>query len=1248
MIPDVLEPSMELLREEYVLVQAWKKTASYIRYHNWYSDTLELDRAAVNLPRFLGELAERLREPHEWANDPLRMVPAPKSQEWHVKERSTVWEPIDKDKTATKIRPLAHASLKDQVAATALMLCVADRVESAQGDPRVSITNPEVRKRVVSYGNRLFCDQIRGQLRHRWGSEKLYRAYFQDYRRFLSRPDIVAEGVTAKRDARVLIVHSDLRQFYDRVRPTLLAHKIDALRKPGDDGQFYSFAHRLLKWEWDQKDERESRAYKKHAELPDFSTVALPQGLVASGFFANLTLLDFDEALRGSFSHSITPSVRILDICRYVDDLRVVLEADSKIPLADVTPIVSKWIQSLLDRHAHGLLVSGDKTQAAEFRGDEHPLVLQSQKMEGIQSAISGGFDAIGGEEVLNAVQGLLRAQQRYSKQRPEGQVWPLSPLPDVRDETVARFAAARFRSTYRSLRPLLEERQDGKTEKKSDMDVTVRVRSRAELDDEARTFALGLIENWVKDPSNVRLLRIGLDLWPEKNVLNSVLDLLRPFTRRNRRTRSSRLVAWYCLAEIFRAAATETGLVEDGESLPEAIEVTDYRDVLRKEAVRLLKSPLTLPWYVRQQVLLFLAVSEAIQSSIRRASNGPETGHYFSLLNYLAGKSDGLRDVEFASSAILSRRAFRGRENAVRLARARLDAGRLEQIARRDPSFALEIINSKPGLSRKLSLATRNDLCLNPSSAHDEWQPLPHFVLKEKPDCPLRNEFTLLSFAWRFLGQLAKLWHVGAIPPSAVFLKLSDLTGPLSEVSEVRIVSGKAATASTMYRPPGWVSHNERWRFHLGFLLRFILSARQDFTQFVRPAHWRELRPCYRPAQSHWYQRLYGHYSGHSAFGDDWLPVSDWIERLLLDLLRWPGCRASGMTRPGRSGIEYTRNRIRLRLRELRQRQGDSGSVFMLPLIAPRPYKSSAVRPLRACIVQTVIPTPKDFTLADLSLSEPMIRNRHRNHLSAALASVERMLALRETHLKRDGRLDWLILPELSVHPRDVRTHLVPFARKYKTIILAGLTYEALFPGQPLVNSAVWIIPDWSATHGLQILIRRQGKHYLAPEEKKLNAKKQFLGGFRPCQWLLGYDWSRRKGKRPLWLTASVCYDATDLALVADLRNCSDVFAIPSLNKDVRTFDQMALALHYHMFQLVIVANNGIYGGSNAYAPYQEAHVKQIFHLHGQPQASIAFLEIDDIQRFLDRKSRAKRLKHLTSGTLPPVTRWKFPPAGM
>ena len=195
MVPEQLEPSLELLREEYVLVQAWKKTASYIRYHNWFSDTLALDHAAVNLPAFIGGLRERLQSSENWQNDPLRIVPAPKSQRWKV--RKGVWEPEPvKGVPSARLRPLAHVSLADQVVATALMLCLADRVETLQGDPRQRLGDEESRRQVVSYGNRLFCDPIDddGELRHRWGSAKLYRAYYQDYRAFLARPEVAAES----------------------------------------------------------------------------------------------------------------------------------------------------------------------------------------------------------------------------------------------------------------------------------------------------------------------------------------------------------------------------------------------------------------------------------------------------------------------------------------------------------------------------------------------------------------------------------------------------------------------------------------------------------------------------------------------------------------------------------------------------------------------------------------------------------------------------------------------------------------------------------------------------------------------------------------------------------------------------------------------------------------------------------------------------------------------------------------------
>lgn len=710
--------------------------------------------------------------------------------------------------------------------------------------------------------------------------------------------------------------------------------------------------------------------------------------------------------------------------------------------------------------------------------------------------------------------------------------------------------------------------------------------------------------------------------------------------------------MAWYCLAEILRAGATETGFVKDGESLPAALDIIAYREVLLGEAVRLMSlPPQSLPWYVKQQALLFIAANNAEHAPFRRIGNNQETAHYRELILFLKGEESRLHGSDFATLAVLCRRSFCDRLKASRLIYQGISPSRLGEIAERDPSFALEIIEDFPELRLRASATPRlrDDLLLDVRPVTGKSRSLAEIVLQGGARNFLRNEPAVLEFSLLFLKELSALKGVEVVTPTDVMLMLNEETW---RIEGVKIRQSRVSPANSIYRPPNWCGDDQRWRFQLGFLIRFILSSRPDFTRFVRNKNWKEGAAIYRIPESHWYQRLYSLFSGRAAFGDDWIPVSFWIEDLLFALLSWPGCLAPVIP-DLQSELSSAERCIEKRLFELLKEQGPAKSVLMLPMRAPNPVVTER-RPLRACVVQTILPTLKDdfpdpstATIEDLKFSDSKFRRRHSNHLSAALAAVERMLDLRETHKGRDGRLDWLILPELSVHPDDVKTHLLPFARAHKTIILAGLTYEELFVGQPLVNSALWIIPQWTKAQGLQVGVFRQGKQYLSPEEDKYNVLANNLQSFRPCQWLVGYEWSNDPENRPLWLTGSICYDATDLSLANDLKDKSDVFAIPSLNRDVKTFDQMALALHYHMFQFVVVANNGWYGGSNAYAPFSEAFERQVFHLHGQPQASIGFLEIDDIGEFLRRKVDAKkRTPAVVSGV--PGAKWKFPPAGM
>ena len=1244
MLTEKLEPRMELLYEEYVLVQAWKKTASFIRYHNWYFDTLALDHAAVNLPDFIHELRQRLLSSDNWSNKYLRIVPAPKSQRWTIQANGN-WVPARRQGKSTRLRPLAHVDLAEQVAATAVMLCLADRVESLQGDTRIPIADPKSHDRVISFGNRLYCDEVGGKLRHRWGSAKLYRAYYEDYRTFLSRPKKLVELIPDLLDKNTFVVHADLKQFYDRVSPNMLSDAIHRIIRSSEESDFFSFVESLLNWNWHPNDEREVKRYARESELGEFTTVVLPQGLVASGFFANVILLNFDDVICASIGSEIDSGIRIVDACRYVDDLRILISIHpliSNISTSDLEVKVSEWLSRLLDTFAGGLELSEDKTQVVQIDGDERPLLQQSLKMNQIQSAVSGGFDALGGEEILDSIQGLMQAQAALRVQESN---WKFSPVPDVRDETVARFSAARYRSTYRSIRSLLPEIRDDYDQTSENYESLMgnrfrTSRTRSELDGNAKVFAFSLVQRWIDDPSNVRLLRIGLDIWPDLELLREVLNLLRPYTLKGGRRNDSRRVAWYCHAEILRAGSTETGLTNEAESLPSQLDIDSYRKELYSEAIRIVNLPrTTVPWYLRQQAFLFMAAYGDSKTIIASTTRESESKQYLSLIRFLAGDLQGLKTIDLATLAIITRRSFLNRDRAIELITPFLNRSLLQKIARTDPSFCIELFdaNIRNNLFLDLPPQIRYDLCLDSGACSDQFETLPNLILKSHPKGCLRNELSLLYFSVKFIDQWRKLKEPPkTITPGQVAVKLR-VDQNVADVENVQILNNKTDISASMYEVPSWCNEKDHWRFQLGFLLRFILSGQPDFTRPVRRISWKEDEQCYRPAESHWYQRLHGLYTGQPAFGDDWLPISEWSESLLLALMRWPGCHISSEFKWVGQSIGRVRRQLLKRIEKLEKLRGRASGLLLLP-IAQNSQTTIFNRSLRACVVQTVIPTVEDYE-KDLTLDDPGTRQKHRNHLSAALAAVEKNLTLRGTHKCNGWQLDWLILPELSVHPDDVHTHLIPFARAHKTIVLCGLSYQELFEGEPLINSALWVIPEYSKSMGLQIRIRRQGKYHLAADEQKFNGNNaRRVQGFRPCQWLIGYPWSKFSNAPLLRLTSSVCYDATDLDLIADLRTESDVFAIPALNRDVKTFDQMALALHYHMYQIVVVANNGQYGGSNAYFPHSNAHIRRMFHTHGQEQVSIKFFEIEDIKSFIRHRRGIEVGKN----------DWKYPPAGL
>lgn len=1254
-------------------MQAWKKTSAHLRSHSWYADTLGLDFEALRLPEFLKQIKRRLEKLEDFEPRLISIVPAPKDQKWAYNGRD--WEPKEQY-IEKKLRPLAHVDLQDQVIATAIMLCLADRVETRLGNPTLPIESKENRKKSVAYGHRLFCDvQNDGQLRHRWGSSKLYRGFFKDYQVFLERPKVVAkelrDSIIAGANVRdVVIVQSDLSKFYDRVRPASLHSKLRLLQTSEVEDEFFRLAERLFDWRWE--DEKRAERYALSHSIPQFAEIALPQGLVASGFFANIALLEFDAELKKRIGTLFDSQLGLVlhDACYYVDDFRIVLTSarDSvRLNEEDVGKRVVAILQDMISQTIAGLEVSKDKTQVTIEGRDKRFLVRQSREAARIQSQVSGTFDMLHGTELIAAIEGFFHTQQRYSTSDGSVSESLLVGVPDMADGTAARFAAGKFRRTFRSLRPLLADGAESKpdTDESTEDEVEITLGgialSKTQLDERGKFFAALLIEEWIRNPGSIRLLRIALDIYPDREFLDEILPLLQPGWKSPKYRKAKREVRLYCLAELFRAGATETGIVpfNELECLPSNVSVEEYHQRLIREAHEIFEAYLSsagsssrFPWYLMQQVFLYLAARNQVPEAALdySARGGVKMRHYWMLLKFLGGEipanlSDraillaevntalGHKSFGYLSAMrrISSEFLLRIRAISPRLMKQIWDEfGPLSNSLTQHAAARAGILKNKVGKPRR-NLEDVASQEVNPFFEEENLLQLASFLLDQPPE-----RFEKAVAPWSIACEL-----IGSVPQGFEFGKIRD---------EFSIEPGNSS--AQFFESPEWCDNlQDRQRFNIGLLLRYALRGSVDFLESVSFRH-EDRGPRYARPSTHWEQQRYSGYQGRDSFGPPWMPISSFTENLLFELLRWPG---SGILAPIASISQLLKN-VKDRLYVIRKMRGRFTSSTFLEQSAPWPSRilnQEAERPLRVGIVQSIIPGYDDYAanISDPQLNGVTIRTSRRAHLATVMDGVSQMLRIRGTHRnisRTDNRnIDLLIFPELAIHPDDINLLILPFVRQHRCIALFGQVYHPMVPftASPLINSAMWLVPEWNDSRGLQIRRIEQGKKHLTADEQGFSPAPM---GFRPVQWLIDYQWhANAENHRPLRLSASICYDATDIAMAADLKSRSDLYIICALNKDVGTFDRMSEALHYHMFQGVIVVNNGQFGGSSFFMPFGSAYRRQIFHLHGQPQTSIAFAEIHP-RKLVERptQSLTDQIVSVPNVDLFPHGKWKEPPA--
>lgn len=1287
-----LAPHGESLADVVVLAQAWKKSHVFIRRHNWYADVLELDASTIDLEERLVQWGAAVATDGFRPQD-LLLVPAPKNAKWAFRAAPNItsiddllnldlnslgseptfddWSPRptaqDEEATAEilaattqKLRPLAHLTIRDQTLATAVMMCLAEAVESAQGDTTDSDVLTARAAGVVSYGNRLHCNWERSpslpaRARYSWGNSRTYRQYFQDYRAFLARPRrVCAELMTQLTPRRELFVVSlDIKSFFDRVDRAALLGELRLIesdfrtahglpdRQAADDA-FWLRTARIFDWRW--RDEEH-----QHAGLiggPEQATLdlGLPQGLVASGFLANAYLVRFDKDMHLAAAQGVDigDEVRVLDYCRYVDDMRVVVEARSGpggMGQSSVLERVKAHVTRLLQAHcervgAHCVLeLSPDKCTIAAYRAISAQSHM-SALMEMLNAELSGTFDLESLAQAAGGLDGLLwMSDQIDDVAEPKPSRLSLAtvavPNTDVRDDTVKRFVATRLAQLMRHRLAMTDTAATIDTgDALRDQVTNGRVLAH-EFESTARKF----IKCWADNPALALLLRCGLDLFPHPRLLAPVAEALgvklfdAPSNLDAAKLREVR-VAEYVLADLLRAGAVETGF-RDAEEYPEGVDVAGYREELGAMGRRVLLDRPQSPWYLQQQARLFLSSIGDMSVSANVGTDSAELQPYAALQR--AAMYEQAHGAELRDALPLALVAQQLHPNPRRFGTWLADGLRrtpdevlqatvIRTLSLNRPDLIMAALNGRkaPAWRRLVPRAVtetyrRSASSRRTSASQRAVAPLLHLMLE--PDNLFGQENCILLLAAALLrhpgieGRLSNGLSAGdvvlrcedwgrvpSLPAAQGFLSIESL-----EPSD---------TDSPLYGTPPWVAADRAWLYGLGRVLRAALTGEFDFTS--RRFLVTEDVGRYTGLRSTWFKRRFGLLNSGRGLLDEPGPVSPWLSGMLSTLLQWPGvdfrandAAAAGQARTATELLSLVESRIAVQRALFGSRS--QTPMYVVPVDDHAPLED---RPLRVAIVQPMRPRRDEFDGKDPLHWTPGALAEHRRHLAEVCRLTNQKLktwasagaAARGSGDKSSPVVDVVLFPELAVHPEHI-SHLRRLSDKLGANIFTGLTFLQSAKAGGVVNQGLWLIRTDSPGHGRSFQYVWQGKLHPMKLEAKMGVK-----GYRPHVTLVELPIGSKTRTR---IAAAICYDATDLDLVADLRDRSDMFLVAALNQDVQTFDNMIAALHFHMYQPVVLANSGEFGGSTAQVPLPK-HERLVAHVHGSNQVAVSVFEVD------------------------------------
>lgn len=1235
-----LKPTEGYLNDKVVLAQAWKKAHQYIRSTNWYADTFELDRSAIDLDARLDHWIAELAN-DKFAFEPLRIVPAPKSERWHFEESASYkWCPVPpkEGEKPQALRPLAHVSIRDQSLLMALMMCLANKVESSQGNTETRFDDVHKQK-IVNYGNRLYCHYNDTEANFAWGNSTSYSQYFTDYQQFLARPiHFGGEALQQKlKDQRVYEVHLDITKFYDCVDRTKLNEKILALCEDSADPLLNKLLKSFEAWEWD---ESSSGIYDQVCKKDDESIPkGIPQGLVIGGFLANIYLLDFDQQIQSLIGIELADGIQLLDYCRYVDDMRLIIVTNKVVKTIDIRKAINDTLAARLE--ALGLKFGENKTKIEPFRYKRSGV---STKLQEIQSKVSGPLSAGEIDEQLGSLEGLISLADslRISENNPENTnslALIDAPSNDVRVDTLQRFSANKIHRLLKQKRSMVAQEVDANG-----------VAKPGAWDYLQERMARKFISCWSKDPSLVLLLKKGLELFPDPKILKPVLEQLGAVIERSEAPIQQKM-AQYCLGEILRDAAT-TIHTKDLWAFPAQANVAVFFEQLQTLAVEIVINTSKYDKNLIAQAMFFCLVrndspldQDAPCENFNIITKMMKGHRNISIL----GKKDSsihekAKRADFIANALLAYQLATDKLLVIRSVNSLLDK-----------VFAPIIVPPREGLTLSDVLPFCKSIAVECpiffaqlfeyAKAKDaKWLPLCQELISKlglsqskisgdlsrfnkdislsllsiikRTDNPFAHENAALALLFAVLDGKKDGFtaDIDSTSDEAVELEgIIDLSN--CEVKcdnwnniqslDVPITITKAIDSEPIFPLPTWIEPEHLPLYRMGIFLRSCLIGNADWSAMrVNDSS----QAKYMGLKSSFIKRQLGMMHSPEALNGETAPMSNWVSSLLFHLLQWPG------TNPHEGNYEWpkiwdtkalkklVKNRLIEQKKLFCKMTGIPAYVEKLSFTWPVDKKS-----LKVVMVQSLLPLKGDFKEHGLMLDTPTYRARHRRHLASVaeliLHKAKSQRSIDDSNYK-DCKIDLIIWPELSVNNQDIDI-LKQLADKTGAIIYMGLTFTQLDGIEGPSNVAKWLIPQKSSS-GRQFMNRLQGKQNMMKDE----AGK--VKPWRPYQLLIELIHPAFPKEQGFRLTGSICYDATDIKMSADLKDKSDAYFVVALNQDVNTFDSMVDALYYHMYQHVTLVNTGEFGGSVSKAPYKERHEKLISHVHGAHQVSISSFEMN------------------------------------